>query len=164
MAIDRLPSGRFRARLMIDRQRYTATLPTEADARIWEIQTRATVAMRGRAVSVTFAVYAARWLAQFLDDEPDRARFEAALEDRLLPVLASCRCSRCWTRTERNRTANWRTPVGAGRTVTRASAWSWSSTRRSTSCVPGSSTSAHGWAAADPPGESTGRRAESAGG
>ena len=87
MAIDRLPSGRFRARLMIDRQRYTATLPTEADARIWEIQTRATVAMRGRAVSVTFAVYAARWLAQFLDDEPDRARFEAALEDRLLPVL-----------------------------------------------------------------------------
>ena len=52
MAIDRLPSGRFRGRLMIDRQRYTA-----------------------------------KWLAGFLDDAPDRARFEAALEHRLLPVL-----------------------------------------------------------------------------
>ena len=41
MAIDRLPSGRFRARLMIDRQRYTATLPTEDDARLWESQARA---------------------------------------------------------------------------------------------------------------------------
>jgi hypothetical protein len=82
-----LPSGRFRARLMIDRQRYTATLPTEADARSWEIQTRAAVAMRRRATSVTFAAYAEKWLAQFLHDEPDRARFEAALNDRLLPVL-----------------------------------------------------------------------------
>ena len=87
MAIDRLPSGRFRARLMIDRQRYTATLPTEADARLWEIETRAAVTMRRRAASVTFAAYAARWLAGFLDDAPDRARFEAALEHRLLPVL-----------------------------------------------------------------------------
>ena len=87
MAIDRLPSGRFRARLMIDRQRYTATLPTEADARLREIETRAAVTMRRRASSVTFAAYAARWLAGFLDDAPDRARFEAALEHRLLPVL-----------------------------------------------------------------------------
>ena len=31
MAIDRLPSGCFRGRLMIDGQRYTETLPTEAD-------------------------------------------------------------------------------------------------------------------------------------
>ena len=87
MAIDRLPSGRFRARLMIDRQRYTATLPTEDDARIWEIETRAAVAIRRRAVSVMFAAYAARWLAGFLDDAPDRARFEVALEYLLLPVL-----------------------------------------------------------------------------
>ena len=89
MSIDRLPSGRFRGRLMINGQRYSATLPSEDDARSWEIQTRATVAMRRRAASVTFAAYAARWLAQFLDDEPDRARFEAALKDRLLPVLGA---------------------------------------------------------------------------
>ncbi len=87
MAIGRLPSGRFRARLMFDRQRYTATLPTEDDARIWVSETRAAVAMRRRAASVTFAAYAARWLAQFLHDEPDRARFAAALKDRLLPVF-----------------------------------------------------------------------------
>ena len=91
MASDRLPSGRFRARLMIDRQRYTATLPTEDDARIWEIETRAAVAVRRRAASVTFAAYAARWLAGFLDDEPDRARFESALEHQLIPVFGQLR-------------------------------------------------------------------------
>ena len=89
MAIDRLPSGRFRGRLMIDGQRYTATLPTEDDARIWEIATRAAVAVRRRAERVTFAEYAANWLATFLDDAPDRARFEAALEHRLLPELGA---------------------------------------------------------------------------
>ena len=87
MAIDRLPSGRFRGRLMIDRQRYTATLPTEADACLWEVETRATAALRRRAGRVTFAAYAANWLAGFLDDAPDRARFEAALKHRLLPVF-----------------------------------------------------------------------------
>ena len=87
MAIDRLPSGSFRARLMIDRQRYTATLPTEADARLWEIETRASAALRRRAGRVTFADYAANWLARFLDDAPDRARFEVALTHRLLPVF-----------------------------------------------------------------------------
>ncbi|MFP4148001.1 MAG: hypothetical protein ACLFUG_02205 [Nitriliruptoraceae bacterium] len=38
---------------------------------------------------MTFAVYAANWLEGFLDDAPDRARFEAALEHRLLPVLGA---------------------------------------------------------------------------
>jgi hypothetical protein len=87
VAIDRLPSGRFRARLMIDGQRYTSTLPTEADARVWEIETRGAVVRRGGAGAVTFAAYATGWLAGFIDDAPDRARFEAALEHRLLPGL-----------------------------------------------------------------------------
>jgi hypothetical protein len=87
VAIDRLPSGRFRARLMIDGHRYAATLPTEADARVWEIETRGTVIRRRGAGSVTFAAYATDWLAGFVDDAPDRARFEAALERRLLPAL-----------------------------------------------------------------------------
>ncbi len=50
MAIDRLPSDSLRARLMIDGQRYTATLPTEADAchvRV-ETQTAATGPVCGR--------------------------------------------------------------------------------------------------------------------
>ena len=90
MAIDRLPSGRFRGRLVINGQRYTATLPSEADARLWEIATRASAAVRRRAGRVTFVDYAAHWLAGFLDDAPDRVRFEAALEHRLLPVLGEC--------------------------------------------------------------------------
>jgi hypothetical protein len=89
VAIDRLPSGSFRARLMIDGRRYTATLPTEADARLWEVETRAAAAVRRGAASVTFAVYAAGWLAGFIDDAPDRARFEAALEHGFLPALGS---------------------------------------------------------------------------
>jgi len=36
---------------------------------------------------VTFAAYAERWLAGFIDDTPDRTRFEAVLEHRLIPVL-----------------------------------------------------------------------------
>jgi hypothetical protein len=87
VAIDRLPSGSFRARLMIGGQRYTATLPTEADARLWEVETRAAAAGRPRAAPMTFADYATGWLAGFIDDAPDRARFEAALAHRLLPVL-----------------------------------------------------------------------------
>jgi len=87
VAIDRLPSGSFGGRLTINGQRYTATLPTEADARVWEIQTRAAVAVCRRAGRVTFAAYAANWLAALLDDAPDRARFEAALEHRLLPIF-----------------------------------------------------------------------------
>jgi hypothetical protein len=43
--------------------------------------------LRHRAWSVTFAAYAANWLAGFLDDAPNRARFEAALKRRLLPVF-----------------------------------------------------------------------------
>ena len=87
MAIDRLPSGSFRGRLMINGRRYTATLPTEDDARIWEIEMHAAVAVRRRAETVTFAADAARWLAAFLDDAPGRAKWETARERRLLPVL-----------------------------------------------------------------------------
>ncbi len=87
MAIDRLPSGSFRARLMIDGQRYSAAGPTEADARFWELGTRAAASRRRGAAPVTFAHYATGWLAGFIDDAPDRARFEAALKFGLLPVL-----------------------------------------------------------------------------
>jgi hypothetical protein len=76
---------------MIDGRHYTATLPTEADARIWEIETRAAVGVPCRAASVTFAAYAASWSSGFIEDAPDRARFEAALEDRLVPVLGEVR-------------------------------------------------------------------------
>ncbi|MGM0619128.1 MAG: hypothetical protein ACQEUI_13475, partial [Actinomycetota bacterium] len=85
--IDRLPSGSCRARLMIDGRRYTATSPTETDAHLWEIATRAAVAERRGAPSVTVGAYAEGWSAGFIGDAPDRARFEAALQDRLVTVL-----------------------------------------------------------------------------
>jgi hypothetical protein len=100
VAIDRLPSGRFRARLMIDRQRYTATLPTEVDAYLWEVETRAAVVEHRGAGSVTFAAYAEGWLAGFIDDAPDRTRFATELEHRLVPVLGRWPLFEgCWRRT-----------------------------------------------------------------
>jgi len=72
---------------MIDGRRYAATLPTETDARVWEIETRAAVAERRGAASVTFGAYPDGWLAGFIDDAPDRTRFESALERRLVPGI-----------------------------------------------------------------------------
>ncbi len=68
---------------MIDGHRYAATLPTEADAYLWEVEARAAVIRRRGAGSATFAACATGWLAGFIDDAPDRARFESALEHRL---------------------------------------------------------------------------------
>lgn len=92
MAIDRLPSGRYRARLMIGGQRYTATLPAEDDARIWEIEARATAALRRRAERVMFSACAARWLEGFLDDARECLElvFEDAIHDLRAGVLG-CR-------------------------------------------------------------------------
>jgi hypothetical protein len=115
VAIDRLPSGNFRARLTIDGHRYTATLPTEADARDWEIQTRGAVIRRRVAGSVTFAAYATGWLAGFIDDAPDRARFEAALEHRLLPGLGELPLCEGWRQIETNWSAGWWTGMKASR-------------------------------------------------
>jgi hypothetical protein len=72
---------------MIDGQCYAATVPTEAEARLWELETRAAEIRRRGAASVTFADYATDWLAGFIEHTPDRASFEAALEHVLLPVL-----------------------------------------------------------------------------
>ena len=53
-----MPSASFWVRLMIDGQRDTATLPTEADACLWELETRAATSRRRGAAPVTFAAYA----------------------------------------------------------------------------------------------------------
>lgn len=66
-------------------------MPTEADARVWEVETRAGAALRRGAASVAFAAHAEGWLAGFIDDAPNRVRFEVALEHRLLPVFGPLR-------------------------------------------------------------------------
>lgn len=53
--------------MAIDGQRYSATWPTVADARLWEVETRTAVAKRRGAGSVTFAAYADGWLTAFID-------------------------------------------------------------------------------------------------
>ena len=138
MAIDRLPSGRFRGRLMIDRQRYTATLPTDDDARIWEIEARAAAAVRRRAASATFAEYAAGWLAGFIEDAPDRASFEAALEYRLLAVVGELLLLELLDadRDEPHRQLV-DAGVGGGMTMPRGSVWACSARMPPTTCVPG---------------------------
>ena len=62
---------------------------TEADARLWEVETRAAAGVRRRSARVTFAAYATGCLAGFIDDTPDRARFEVALTHQGLPVPGS---------------------------------------------------------------------------
>lgn len=57
---------------MIDGQRDTATLPTEVDGGLWDIETRAAVIRRRGTTGVTFGAYAEGWLARFIDDAPDR--------------------------------------------------------------------------------------------
>lgn len=44
--------------MMIDGQRYPATLPTEADVRVWEVETCAAAALRCGATPVAVARYA----------------------------------------------------------------------------------------------------------
>jgi hypothetical protein len=60
-------------------------IPWEAGSCV--LGTLAAVVERWSAGSVTFAAYAEGWLATFIDDAPDRARFEAALQHRTIPVL-----------------------------------------------------------------------------
>ena len=60
MGVDQLPSGSYRARLMVDGQTYTATFPTEAEADEW------LVVARGRAIEARRALIG----ASLLDVEP----------------------------------------------------------------------------------------------
>jgi hypothetical protein len=99
VAIDRLPSGSFRARLMMDGQRYTSSFPTEADAGRWEVEVRAAAVRRRSVASVTFGVYAEDWLAGFIDDAPDRAGSRRRSSVGCYRRLGSWRSPRCWNRT-----------------------------------------------------------------
>ncbi len=87
MGVDRLPSGSYRARLMIDGQSYTATFATEAEADEWLIVTR------GRAVGVraarrlTVEEYAARWLGEFIDTAADVDRYRRDVVKTIVPTL-----------------------------------------------------------------------------
>ncbi len=67
MGVDRLPSGSYRARLMIDGQTCTATFATEAEADEWAIVTRVRVVGERAARRLAVEEYASRWLGEVID-------------------------------------------------------------------------------------------------
>jgi hypothetical protein len=68
MGVDRLPSGNYRARLMVDGQTYTAILPTQAEADEWLVVTRGHAIEARTACGLTVEHYAHQWLGSFVDD------------------------------------------------------------------------------------------------
>jgi integrase len=94
MSVDRLPSGRFRARLMIDGVRYVETFPTREDAESWEIVTRARVITGTLPTATTVAEYAPRWLSGY-DTAPYNTRsFHRANVGHVLAALGGSRIAR----------------------------------------------------------------------
>jgi hypothetical protein len=71
MGVDRLPSGSYRARLMIDGQTYAATFATEAEADEWVVVTRCRVVGDRAARRLTVEEYGRRWLGEFIDAAAD---------------------------------------------------------------------------------------------
>ncbi|HEX9888458.1 MAG TPA: hypothetical protein VGA69_03205 [Nitriliruptorales bacterium] len=88
MSIDRLASSSYRARVLIARQRYTATFPTRHDAEDWLALTRARAAAGELAPRITVEQYAARWL-DTAGAVPDASRdgYALHLERHVLPRL-----------------------------------------------------------------------------
>ncbi len=89
MGVDQLPSGSYRARLMIEGKTYTATFATEAEAGEWVVVTRGRV-VGGRAVrSLTVEEYADRWLSEFIDTAANIEHYRRDIADHVLLVLGA---------------------------------------------------------------------------
>lgn len=89
MGVDRLESGSYRARLMVDGQTYTATFPTKKEAREWLVVTRGRVAGAQAARRVTVEQYARQWLGEFIDTAPDVDRYRRDVTEAIGPLLGS---------------------------------------------------------------------------
>lgn len=88
MGVDRLPSGSYRARLMVEGQTYTATFATEREAAEWEVVTRGRVVGARAARSLTLGEYARRWLGEFIDTAADNIdRYRRDVTEHILPAL-----------------------------------------------------------------------------
>jgi hypothetical protein len=91
MGVDRLPSGRYRARLMLDGQTYTATFPTEREANEWLVVTRGRAVGERAAARLTVEEYARRWLGEFIDAADHVDRYRRNVAEHIIPVLGSHR-------------------------------------------------------------------------
>jgi hypothetical protein len=89
MGVDRLPSGSYRARLMVDGQTYTATLPTQGEADEWLVVARGRAIEAWAARGLTVEHYAQRWLGSFVDDAFAVVEFRHDVQQHLLPALGT---------------------------------------------------------------------------
>lgn len=87
MGVDRLPSGSYRARLMVERQTYTETFETEDEAREWLVVTRGRVVRARAARRLTVEAYTRRWLGEFIDTAADIDRYRRDVVEHIIPNL-----------------------------------------------------------------------------
>ena len=87
MGVDRLPSGSYRGRLMIDGQTYTATFATEDEAREWLVVARGRAVGARAARRLTVEEYTRRWLGEFIDTAADVDRYRRDMAEHIVPNL-----------------------------------------------------------------------------
>ena len=89
MGVGRLPSGSYRARLMVDGQSSTATFATEAEAAEWLAVTRGRAVGARAARRLTLEQYADRWLSEFIDTAANLDHYRGDMADHILPGLGA---------------------------------------------------------------------------
>ena len=89
MGVDRLPSGSYRGRLMIDGQTYTATFATEDEAREWSVVARGRAVGARAARRLTVEEYTRRWLGEFIDTADGVDRYRHDVTEHIVPALGS---------------------------------------------------------------------------
>ena len=89
MRVDRLPSGSYRARLMVDGQKYSATFASEPEAADWIAVTRGRAVGAKAARRLTLEQYAHRWLSEFIDTAAHTDHYRRYMADHILPALGA---------------------------------------------------------------------------
>ena len=89
MGVDRLPSGSYRARLMVDGQKCSATFATEPEAADWMAVTRGRAVGAKAARRLTLEQYAHRWLSDFIDTAASIDHDRRYVADHILPALGA---------------------------------------------------------------------------
>jgi hypothetical protein len=89
MGVARLPSGSYRARLMVDGQTCSATFTTELEATEWLVATRGRLIESRANRRLTLEQYADRWLSEFIDTAANIDRYRRDMADHILPALGA---------------------------------------------------------------------------
>lgn len=89
MGVDRLPSGSYRARLMVDGTTFTATFATELEAAEWLVVTRGRLVAARAARRIMVEQYANQWLGSFIDDAVGTDACRRDVEVHIVPALGS---------------------------------------------------------------------------